>query len=76
MRLHPDEYADLRRTQPQYRPEIGDAGRGWRAALVAALLIGLISASLYYADQMLSDDTAPIGCEQHRAELVACVEGL
>lgn len=72
MRLHPDEYADLRNMQIQPRN---------RSASLLVLLIGAISGALcvaiiVYGQRVLAADTAPIGCEQHRAELVACVEGL
>lgn len=71
MRLHPDEIIDMRRTQHRKAD-----GPMWIVAFIGIMVGVLCVCIVVYGKRMLAEDTAPIGCEQHRAELVACVEGL
>lgn len=61
MRLHPDEYADLRRTQPQPRPMnpwlFGAIGIG-AATVAIALMAWVIPAAIRFVVSLLAVDLA------------------
>lgn len=71
MRLHPDEYADLR-TMPQPR----QSGPEWIVAFIAFMTVVICAQVAVYGYEVLTKDAVPAACAQYGAEIVACAEGL